>query len=239
VHIRYHTASVLRPSALRGLSAYQNTFANESFVDELAAAAQADPVAFRLKHLKDDRAVAVIAAAARLAGWQPRAASGARTGDERAAGRGIAFCRYENDAAYAAVVAEVEVERASGMVRVTGLYAAHDCGLIINPDGVKNQVEGCLIQGMSRALFEEVALNRSGVTGLDWTGYPIARFEDIPARLEVELINRTEQPSVGAGEGATCPLAAAIANAIFDATGARLRQYPFTPQRVKAALASA
>jgi CO/xanthine dehydrogenase Mo-binding subunit len=151
-------------------------------------------------------------------------------------GRGIAWCQYENENAYAAVIVDVSVDRASGKVRVAQMFAAHDCGLIVNPDGVRNQVEGCLVQGMSRALFEEVGFNRGGTTSLDWASYPIARFEDIPQRVEVELINRPDKPSVGAGEGATCPVAAAIANAIFNASGARLRQYPFTPARILAAL---
>ncbi len=237
VRIRYHQSSPLRPSALRGLSGFQNTFANESFMDELAAAVNADPVAFRLSYLKDERARAVINAVAKLAGWDGAATKSKTVGDV-SSGRGIAFCQYENENAYAAVVVEVEVNRASGQVSVTKMFAAHDCGLIVNPDGVRNQVEGCLIQGMSRALFEEVAFDRSGVTALDWTAYPIARFADIPQVVEVELISRPDRPSVGAGEGATCPVAAAIGNAIFNATGARLRQYPFKPERIKTALAN-
>ncbi len=240
VQIRYHKSSPLRPSALRGLSAYQNTFANESFMDELAAATHADPVAFRLSYLKDERARAVVSAVARLAKWDAAGAAGASagssTGNIVASGRGIAFCQYENENAYAAVVVDVEVNRANGQVSVTKMFAAHDCGLIVNPDGVRNQVEGCLIQGMSRALFEEVAFDHTGTTSLDWAAYPIARFNDIPQVVEVELINRPDKPSVGAGEGATCPVAAAIGNAIFNATGARLRQYPFKHERVKTAL---
>ena len=236
VQINYHKSNLLRPSALRGLSAYQNTFANESFIDELASGAGADPVAFRLRYMKEARAKTVVEAAARLAKWDtPLAATPA--GSNLARGRGIAYCQYENENAYVAVVVEVDVNRATGKVRTTRMFAAHDCGLIVNPDGVRNQVEGSLVQGMSRALFEEVAFNRGGITSTDWSSYPIARFEDMPEVLEVELINRLDQPSVGAGEAATCPLAAAIGNAIFNAVGARLRRYPFTAERVKTALA--
>ena len=237
VQIRYHKSSPLRPSALRGLSAYPHTFANESFMDELAAGAKADPIAFRLRYLKDERARTVIATVAKLAKWQPGPFDTA-AGGELMRGRGIAFCQYENENAYAAVVAEVEVARSTGLVRVKRMYAAQDCGLIVNPDGVRNQVEGCLVQGMSRALFEEVAFNRGGTTATDWFSYPIARFDDVPEVVEVALVNRLDKPSVGAGEASTCPVAAAIGNAIFHATGARLREYPFTPERVKSALAT-
>jgi nicotinate dehydrogenase subunit B len=236
VRIRYHKSSPLRPSALRGLSAYPNTFANESFIDELAALANADPVAFRLRYLQDERARKVITTVAGLAQWESVSAAG--KGGAIAKGQGIAYCQYENENAYVAVVAAVEVNRADGRVRVTRMYAAHDCGLIVNPDGVRNQVEGCLLQGMSRALFEEVAFRRGGTESTDWSSYPIARFEDMPDVVEVALIDRTDQPSVGAGEAATCPVAAAVGNAIFNATGIRLRQYPFTPARISSALAA-
>ena len=234
VRIRYHRSSPLRPSALRGLSAYPNTFANESFIDELAAMANADPVAFRLRYLKDERARKVISTAAALAKWDTLKTGSA--GGDMVHGRGIAYCQYENENAYVAVVVALTVNRSDGRVRVTQMYAAHDCGLIVNPDGVRNQVEGCLVQGMSRALFEEVAFRRGGAESLDWSSYPIARFSDMPDVVEVALINRTDQPSVGAGEASTCPVAAAIGNAVFNATGARLRQYPFTPGRITQAL---
>ena len=236
VQIRYHRSSPLRPSALRGLSGFQNTFANETFMDELAAATDADAVAYRLGYLKDERARAVIAAVAKLAKWEARPSGRRHTTGQPDSGRGIAYCQYENENAYAAVIVEVDVDRASGKVQVRKMFAAHDCGLIVNPDGVRNQVEGCLVQGMSRALFEEVSFDRSGTTSLDWLTYPIARFNDIPEVVEVELINRLDKPSVGAGEGATCPVAAAIGNAIFNATGTRLRQYPFTPERIRSAI---
>ena len=226
--------SPLRTSAFRGLGAPANAFANESFVDELAAAAGADPVAFRLRHLSDPRSVAVIQAAAERFGWQPRP-SPASGGADPALGRGVAFSRYENANAYVAACAEVEVDRASGAVRVRRLVAAHDCGLIVNPDGLANQVEGNLIQATSRALKEQVTFDEARVTSADWRGYPILTFTEVPD-VEVVLLNRPDQPPVGAGEPATLPVAPAIANAIFDATGARVRSVPLTPERIKAAL---
>ena len=189
---------MLRPSALRGLGAPQNTFASESFMDELAAAAGIDPVAFRLRHLHDPRAQVVVERAATLARWQSRpsprrAASGAAL----ATGRGIAFVQYETAYAYVATVAEVEVDRATGVVRVRRVFVAHDCGLIVNPDGLRNQIEGATIQTISRALKEEVVFDRSAVTSLDWSSYPILRFSEVPETIEIELIDR---PSPRSGQ---------------------------------------
>ena len=226
--------SPLRTSAFRGLGAPANAFANESFVDELAAAASADPVAFRLRHLSDPRSVAVIQAAAERFGWQPRPSPAADSADP-AIGRGIAFSRYENANAYVAVCAEVEVNRSDGSVRVRRLVAAHDCGLIVNPDGLTNQVEGNLIQATSRTQKEQVTFDEGRVTSTDWRGYPILTFAEVPD-IEVVLLNRPDQSPVGAGEPATLPVGPAIANAIFDATGARVRSVPLTPDRVRAAL---
>ena len=228
--------SPLRPSAFRGLGGPQNSFAIESFMDELAAAAGADPVAFRLRHLTDPRAIAVVERVAQLARWQPRPSPARVAAPPVATGRGIAFAQYESAFAYAATVVEVAVDRRSGEVRVQRAFVAHDCGLIVNPDGLRNQIEGATIQTISRTLKEEVAFERGAVTSLDWGSYPILTFAEVPDDLEVELINRPDQPPVGAGEPATCPIPAAIANAVFDATGARLRTVPFTPERVKAAL---
>jgi CO/xanthine dehydrogenase Mo-binding subunit len=226
----------LRVSALRGLGSPQNTFANESFMDELAAQAKADPIAFRLKHLKDPRAIAVLEAVARLARWDARPSPQRRGTGEFATGRGVGFVHYDNISTYAAVVVRVAIDRVSGRLRVPYVAVAHDCGLIVNPDGVKNQIEGNIVQAISRATMEEVRFDARGVTGLDWTGYPILRFVDVPDEIAIELINRPDRPMVGAGEGATSPVAAAIANAVFDATGARLRSVPFTQERVKAAI---
>ena len=238
VTVRWQTTSRVRPSALRGLGAPQNTYANESFMDELAAAAHADPVEFRLRHLTDPRATAVIEAVAKLARWTPRTSPAPRAdGDGVARGRGIAYARYENQNAYVAVVTEVAVNRQSGAVRVARVWVAHDCGLVINPDGVRNQIEGNVVQTISRALKEEVGFDRRGVTSLDWSTYPILTFSEVPEAVEIALIDRPEQPAVGAGEPAACPVPAAIANAIFDATGARVRAMPFTPERVRKALA--
>lgn len=227
----------LRPSALRSLGGAPNTFANESFMDELAAAAGADPVAFRLAHLDDPRAIAVLQKAADLAGWQPRPAPGpdaSATGVSR--GRGVAFIRYENTLAYCAMVADATVDRATGQVRVSRVSVAHDCGLIVNPDGLRNQIEGNVIQAMSRALKERVMFDQSRVTSVDWRSYPILTFPEIPA-VDIALINQPHQPAWGAGEIATLPIAAAIANAIFDATGRRIRTIPFVPDAIKAIFA--
>ncbi len=227
----------LRVSALRGLGSPQNTFANESFIDEMAALAKADPIAFRIKHLKDERAIAVLQEAAKLSKWDARPSPQRTGGVGSLAGRGVGYCQYDNYSTYVAVVVRVTIDRASGKVRVPYVAVAHDCGLIVNPDGVKNQIEGNVVQAISRALLEEVQFDFAGVTSLDWAGYPILRFSDVPAEIAISLINRPDQIMVGAGEGATSPVAAAIANAIFDATGKRLRTVPFNPGRVKAALA--
>jgi nicotinate dehydrogenase subunit B len=239
VTMHWLAQSPLRPSALRGLGAPQNSFANESFMDELAAAASADPLAFRLKHLKDPRASAVLEAVAKLSGWQARPSPNPAASGRLAAGRGVAYAQYENDTAYVAMVADVEVDRQSGGVRVKRVWVAHDCGLIVNPDGVRNQIEGNVVQTISRTLKEAVTFDRARVTSVDWQGYPLLRFTEVPEAIEIALINRPELPAVGAGEPAACPVPAIIANAVYDATGARLRAVPFTPERVKAALDTA
>ena len=226
----------LRVSALRGLGAPQNTFANESFIDELAAVAGADPVDFRLRHLRDQRAIDVVRAAASLASWQPRRGAAARAENPIARGRGFAYAQYENENAYVAMVADVEVDRRTGAIRVRRVFVAHDCGLIVNPDGVRNQIEGNVVQTISRTVKEEVRFDRRRVTSLDWQSYPLLRFSEVPDAIEITLIDRRDQPSVGAGEPAACPVPAAIANAVFAATGVRLRRVPFTPERVKEAL---
>ena len=214
--------AALRQSALRGLGGTQNTFANESFVDELAHAAGAHPIDFRLKHLPDERSKAVL---------------DALRGDYRA-GRGVAFVHYENTQALVAAVADVSVDRNSGAVRVNHLWIAHDCGFIVNPDGLRNQIEGNAIQAASRALLEEVRFDKSGVKSVDWKTYPILRFETVP-EVTIRLIDRRDQKIVGAGEATTTAIAPAIANAIFAQTGARVRRVPFTPATVKTALRGA
>jgi CO/xanthine dehydrogenase Mo-binding subunit len=219
----------LRTSSFRGLGSPQNSFANESFMDELAVAAGLDPVEFRLRHLTDPRAIAVVRAVAQMAKWESRVsnsknASGSATGP--AHGRGMAFVQYEGTEAYVAAIVDVDVDVAARSVRVTRAYVAHDCGLIVNPDGLTNQIEGNVIQGISRSLKESVTFDRSRVTSLDWRSYPILTFAEVPDSIEVGVIDHPELPSVGAGEAATSPIPGAIANAIFDATGKRLRNVP-------------
>jgi len=236
VTVHWVSRSPLRVSSFRTLGGTGNTFANESFMDELAAAAQADPLEFRLRYLTDARARDVLEAVAERAGWQPHSAFRRPPAGGVATGRGIAFCQYENTETYMAAVAEVAVDLSSGVLRVERILIAHDCGLIINPDGVRNQVEGNLLQSLSRALKEEVHFDETRITSVDWVTYPILTFSEVPA-VEVILINRPDQPTLGVGEPASTITAPAVANAIFDATGARLRQVPFTPERVLAALA--
>jgi CO/xanthine dehydrogenase Mo-binding subunit len=214
----------IRTSALRSLGALANVFAIESFVDELAAVRGEDPVAWRLRHLSDPRARAVIEAAARRADW---------TGWRRreACGHGIAFAKYKNTGAYCAVVAEIEAERE---IRVRRLVVAADVGLVVNPDGVANQIEGGAIQATSWTLKEQVRFDRTRITSVAWEDYPILRFSEVPA-VEVEIVTHPDTPSVGAGEGAQGPTAAAIANAVFDALGVRVRDLPLSPERIAAA----
>jgi CO/xanthine dehydrogenase Mo-binding subunit len=220
----------IRVSALRTLGAYANVFALESFMDELAAAAGADPVAFRLAHMKDPRARAVIAAVAKKAAWK----EGEKGDGSR--GRGIGFAKYKNLACYVAVVAEVEVDRATGTVRVTRTWAAVDSGLIINPDGLTNQMEGGIIQSVSWTLKEEVRFDKNGILTHDWSSYPILTMPEVP-KVEIELINRPSERPLGSGEGSQGPAVAAVANAFANATGKRIRDLPLHPARVKAALA--
>ena len=227
-------AMPLRVSALRTLGAYGNVFAVESFMDELAAAAGADPVAFRLAHLKDERARAVIAAVARSAGWR----EGERGDDARGYGRGIGFAKYKNLSAYVAVLAEVEVDRSSGVVRVPRVFAATDAGQIINPDGLRNQIEGGVIQSTSWTLHEAVRFDRTAVQSRDWSSYPILTMPEVPA-VETELIDRPEERPLGCGEASSGPTVAAIANAFARAAGKRIRDLPLDPARVKAAIGRA
>jgi CO/xanthine dehydrogenase Mo-binding subunit len=219
----------LRSSSLRGLGSPQNTFANESFMDELAALAGADPIEFRIRHLKDERATAVLQELAKMMKWQPRSRP-AKSG----VGQGIAFAQYDNYSAYAAVGVQARVDE-SGKTRVEKAWVAHDCGMIVNPDGVKLQIEGNIIQTVSRALNEEVRFNRRGIESMDWVSYPILRFSDVPDEIAISLIDRPSMRAVGAGEPAAAPVFAAVANAIYDATGVRMRDVPFTPERLKAA----
>lgn len=238
VKTRHIAETFFRSAHLRSPGRIENSFANESFMDELAAEARVDPAEFRLRHLKDPRGVAVIEAAMKRAGWQSRVGTAAadQAGDV-ARGRGIAYVRYNNATTYVAAVAEVEVHRKTGEVRVRRVCVGHDCGQIINPDGLANQIEGGVIQTVSRTLIEQVQWEGDKVTSVDWGSYPILRFPDAP-RVEVDMIDRPGTPAWGAGEPTATAIPAAIGNAIFDATGARLRSIPFTPERVRQALAS-
>ncbi|CAL76958.1 putative oxidoreductase subunit protein [Bradyrhizobium sp. ORS 278] len=220
----------LRVSALRSLGAYHNVFSIESFIDELALLAGADPVAFRLKHLTDARGRDVIDKAASAFGWS--------RGDKLPAGhgRGFAFARYKNLAAYCAIAADVEVNRDTGRARLVRAVAAVDAGEIINPDGLTNQIEGGIIQSMSWTLYESVTHDDTRITSIDWQSYPILRFNSVPDSIEVHLINRPGLPFLGAGETAQGPAAAAIGNAVAHAIGRRLRDLPLTRQRIKHAI---
>lgn len=220
----------LRTSALRTLGAYANVFAIESFMDELAAAAGIDPVAFRLAHITDERERAVIEAVAKAADWRQGEKGNGRRG------RGIGYARYKTVATYNAVIAEVDVDRRTGVVRVPRIWTAADAGQIINPDGLINQIEGGIVQSMSWTLHEQVRFDRNGILSDDWMNYPILTTPDVP-RVETVLIDRPNERSLGAGEASQGPAAAAIANAFAAATGRRIRELPLTPERVRAALA--
>lgn len=229
-------ASPLRTAHFRDPQGPQIHFASESFIDELAAEVGQDPVEFRLRYLSDPRDVAVVEAAAKAAGWETRTSPNRNAGSgEVLTGRGIAYA--QRGGSVVALVAEVEVNRRTGRIWPRRFVVAHDCGLIINPDGLKRTLEGNIIQAMSRALKEEVQFDRNKVTSVDWLTYPIVDTTDIPESIECVLINRPDALPTGAGEPATRPVAPAIANAVFDATGVRIRRVPFTPERVKASLA--
>lgn len=225
----------LRPAPIRSPGKPANCFAVESFVDELAAAAGADPVEFRLRGLTDPRAIEVIKRVAALMNWQSRPAPGHDTKAGVARGRGISFVHYKHSEAYVAMAMEVAVERGSGKIKVGRVACAQDCGQIINPDGARGQVEGSILQTLSRVLMEEVMFDRERVVSVDWSSYPIIRFSDAP-KLEIALIDRPKEKPVGSGEAACSAVGAALGNAIFDATGVRLRNVPFTPERVKTAM---
>jgi nicotinate dehydrogenase subunit B len=218
----------LRVSALRALGAYANVFALESSIDELALLAKTDPVEFRLKHLEDPRARAVVRLAADRFGWAQDMAP--------LHGKGFGFARYKNMAAYLALALEVEIERETGRVRVTRAVAAIDSGQVVNPDGIKNQTEGGILQAISWTLYEAVTFDRTRITSIDWSSYPILRFASVPDSVEVHVIDQPGQPFLGTGEAAQGPTSAAVGNAIRNAIGTRLHHLPLTRQRVKAAM---
>jgi CO/xanthine dehydrogenase Mo-binding subunit len=223
-----------RPSWIRTPGRMQNTYGNESFMDEIAAAAGVDPLEMRLKNLKDARGIECLQRVAKLANWMPRTRGAQQTGDV-VKGRGLSYIKYENVRTYVAVVADVEVDRKTGKVRVTKFHVAHDCGQIINPDGLRNQIEGNVVQTVSRTLLEDLQFDRGAVTSLDWRTYPILTFPDVP-EVVIDLIDRPGEKPWGAGEPTAAVVPSAIANAIYDATGARLRSVPFVPDKVLAAM---
>ena len=227
-------ASPLRSAHLRDPVGPQIHFASESFIDEVAAALNLDPIEFRLRHVKEPRDIAVIKAAAEKAKWQTRASPRRDQRGETVSGRGIAYC--QRNGTRVAVIAEVDIDRASGKVFARKFTVAHDCGQIINPDGLTKCIEGNIVQGVSRALWEEVTFDRNNVTSIDWQTYPILDITETPGEVDVVLINHPELDPTGAGEPSIRPVAAAIANAIFDATGVRIRRVPFSPERVKGML---
>jgi nicotinate dehydrogenase subunit B len=226
-------ASPLRSAHLRDPVGPQIHFASESFMDEVAAALAVDPVELRLRHVKDSRDAAVLKAAAEKAGWQSRPSPQRQSGNT-VSGRGIAYS--QRNGTTCAVVAEVEIDRSTGKIWARRFTVAHDCGQIINPDGLVHTIEGNIMQGISRTLMEEVNFDHKNVTSIDWLTYPILEIGDAPEKIECVLINRPERVPTGAGEPSIRPVAAAIANAIFDATGVRLRRVPFSPDRVKQAM---
>ena len=226
VVVHYLKGTPLRPSNLRAPGKVANVFAVESFTDELAAAAGVDAVEFRLRGLTDPRALDVIKRAAEMIGWEGRPSPNRRPINGNVlTGRGFAYARYKQAENYVAIAMEVAVDRNTGKINVRRIACAHDGGLIVNPDGLRNQIEGSILQTLGRALHEEVKFDRSRVTSVDWASYPILSFPDVPS-LDVALIDRPALPPLGAGEASTAPVAAAVANAVFDATGIRLRRVP-------------
>ncbi|HEY9465830.1 MAG TPA: molybdopterin cofactor-binding domain-containing protein, partial [Vicinamibacterales bacterium] len=230
---------------LRAPERLQNTFAHECFMDEVAAHVKADPVAYRLRHLNHARLSGAIQAAAKAANWQPRPSPNRRAGvasqdppssNGTVSGRGISCVCYEGDNGYVAMIAEVDVNQGNGQVHVTRLVVAQDCGPISNPDGMRNQIEGGALQGMSRALGEMVTWDEEKITSIDWRTYRSLPLGFAIPRIETVLINQPDEDACGSGECSITVVAAAIGNAIFDATGVRIREVPFTPERVKAAI---
>ncbi|MFO1115348.1 MAG: molybdopterin cofactor-binding domain-containing protein [Beijerinckiaceae bacterium] len=224
----------LRVAPLRGPGKPGNTFAVESFTDELAAAGGIDPVEFRLRGLDNPRGLDVIRKCAAMMNWTPRTARSKAAGDI-ARGRGFSYVHYKHNETFVAMGMDVAVNRRTGQIAVEKVWCAHDCGQIINPDGVRAQVEGSIIQTLSRTLLEEVKFDRTRVTSANWTSYPILRFDQVP-KIEIELLDRPNDPPLGAGEAACSCVPAAVGNGVFDALGVRLRTIPMVPQRVLAAL---
>jgi CO/xanthine dehydrogenase Mo-binding subunit len=214
----------LRVSALRGLGAYANIFAIESFMDELADSSGQDPLEFRIRHLDDERAIAVLERLSDESGWSTRPAAG--SGD----GWGASFARFKNLASYVGVVFKLGVDSDNGQINLKHVTAVCDAGLVINPDGVRAQIEGGIVQSASWTLKEQVRFTKSGISSRDWASYPILRFDEVP-EIDVHLTPHNGNKSLGVGEAVQGPTVAAIANAVFHASGVRLRQLPFTPDQ--------
>jgi nicotinate dehydrogenase subunit B len=225
----------LRTSNLRAPGDLARSFASESAIDEIASTFGVDPIEFRLRYLTDPRIIDMLNAVTKQAKWEPRPSPAPPAVGAIAKGRGVAVANRGET--MTAAIAEVEVNRTSGRVTVKRVTLAQDCGLIVNPDGTKNQIEGNVIQGVSRTLLEEVKFDASGIKSLDWVSYPVVHFPDVP-QIDIVLVNRPEMQALGGGEPSLVPVPAAIANAIFDATGARLREIPMTPERVLSAIKS-
>jgi nicotinate dehydrogenase subunit B len=226
----------LRTSNLRAPGDLARTFASESLLDEIAADLHVDPVQFRLRYLKNNKRVTeVLVAATQAAQWKERVSHSEPSSGSKATGRGVSISG--RDGTVTAAVAEVEVDKSSGEITVKRVTLAHDCGLIVNPDGLRNQVEGNVIQGVSRTLLEEVRFDANGMKNLDWVSYPILTYRRVPD-VQIVLINRKEMPALGGGEPSTVPVPAAIANAVYDAIGVHAREVPITPQKVQALLRS-
>jgi len=236
--------SIVRSAWLRGVSALPNSFAHDCFIDELAFKAGVDPVQFRLKYLIESNARDLLAATAQRAGWKAglQGSRGEPDADGELHGRGVAYARYVHSrfpgfgAAWAAWVVDVSVHAQTGRLRVDHVVVGQDTGMIVNPDGVKHQIEGNVIQSISRVLKEQVVFNDHGVVDLEWGAYPILNFTEVPP-IDILLMDRQDEPPMGAGESSSVPSAAAIANALFDATGVRFREIPFTPERIRQGLA--
>ncbi|ANH72391.1 molybdopterin-binding domain of aldehyde dehydrogenase family protein [Ralstonia insidiosa] len=236
VVVNRYARAPLRPAWLRGPGRLQHTYANESFMDELSVAAKADPIEFRLRHLSEPRIKAVVDAVEKRSGWVRRTLFSTKPSGNIARGRGMACVRYEPNNAYVAAVIELEVDRTTGVIQVGKVTVAHDCGLVVNPDGVRNQVEGEVVQTISRTLFEEVNFTQSAVTSLDWLTYLLLKFPELPAQVDVVLVDRPDQPPVGAGEPTCAVIPSAIASAVYDAVGVRPRTLPFNPESIRALL---
>jgi CO/xanthine dehydrogenase Mo-binding subunit len=228
----------LRPSNIRAPGKVANTWAVECFIDRLAAEAKIDALEFRLRDLPNPRGQEVLKRCGALIGWQPRVSPNAANTGNIARGRGIGYVHYKHNETYVAVAMEVEVNKDTGAIKVLQIACAHDCGLMINPDAVRNQVEGNILQTLSRTLHELTTFDKQRVTSVDWASYKLLRYSEVPP-MKIELIQRVDQPPLGAGEAAATPVPAALGNAVFDAVGVWMGEVPFTAERVKAAMKSA